>query len=370
MRKSLFILFVFCLFILSCTEEYSYHADNYINELVVQGLISDISEDCEVRLVRSSRYNDYEVTDESNAIVYVTDNNGEIIPFTEKEAGVYIPVDENFLGILGNDYYLTVETVEGTEYVSDIVTLNKVPQIDSVYSVYKEIYSFEKKKYIKGIDVCIDFSWDEGKDYFLRWDYIETIKIWPRWEAINIEAPYAPCWQEKNSSKVITFDTKEVLSNSVKQFTVIHLSEYDYQPYYGYSVLIRQSSIDKKVYDFWQMVKDNSEENGSLFDNIPYSAIGNMECNTDEDKRVFGYFSASSVAKRRTYLKAPIFKIPFMDINEGCIATSVLPSELNSWLLNNAYFLSPYTYTLSRRCVDCEYYHNSIREKPDFWDYD
>jgi hypothetical protein len=370
LKKSLSIIIFYSLCLFSCTEEYSHQADDYINELVVQGLISDVAENCEVRLSRSLRYNDYEFVNESNALVYVSDNYGEIITFEEKEDGVYIPEDKNWKAKTFNEYYLTIITEDGNEFVSEQVTLYDVPVIDSVYALYNEIYSFDNNEYIKGIDICVDFSWEEGKEYFLRWDYIETIKIWPRWEAINIEAPYTPCWQEKNSTKILTFDTNEVESSSVKKKPVIHLSEYDYQPHFGYSVLIRQSSINKKVYDFWQMVKDNSENNGDLFDNIPYSAVGNIECVSNQSKRVFGYFSASSQVKKRIYIKAPIFEIPFTDINEGCTAKSVLPSELNSWLEENAYFLSPNTFTLTRRCVDCTAYANSTREKPDFWDYD
>jgi Domain of unknown function (DUF4249) len=369
LRKSLFILFVFCLCILSCTEEYTHHADNYINELVVQGLISDVPEDCEVQLFRSVDFNSQDILSEKDAIVYVTDNNGDICEFNEIKDGIYKPT-KNWKAEKNNDYFLTIVTKNGSEYVSEIVSLNSVPRIDSIYAVYSEVYSFQESKYIKGINICVDFSWENGKDYFLRWNYIETIKIWQKWQALNLpNVSYDPCWQDQRSTEVVIFDTKKAQSNSVKQFTVKHLTEFNYQPYFGFSIQITQNSINKKVYNFWQMVKENSEKNGSLYGNIPYTAIGNIECNTDHNKKVFGYFDAYSNVKKRLYLKAPIFDIPFTDINVGCEARTVLPSELNSWLLENAFFLSQYTYTLSRRCVDCTAYENSTREKPDFWDY-
>jgi Domain of unknown function (DUF4249) len=368
--KITLIILVFT-FSISCIEEYDYSSEAYEKVLAIQGIVTDNYESTEVILSRSLHLSEESFIVESDAIVYVTDNNGDIIIFTETEPGVYKPSDINFSGVLNNEYFLTVQTKDGSEYISDIVTLNAVPEIDSLYHVYNEIYSFEEERYIKGIDICVDTHWDEENEYFLRWDYIETIKFWQKWESKDIpNAPYEECWQTKYSKNVVVEETSLFENNRIVKYPVIHFDEYDYEPHYGYSVLIRQHTINESVYKFWEMVKENTEDNGSIFANVPYSPVSNIRCNSNEEKKVYGYFDATCSSEKRFYIKAPVYDIPFADINDHCIATAV---NYEVWQnLGNAFIIDStdnVVYTKQRECVDCTSYERAVRNKPDFWDY-
>ncbi len=359
------------LFSISCIEEYDYSSEAYDRVLAIQGIITDRYESTEVILSKSLRLSEEGFIIESDAIVHVTDSKGNIISFTETEPGIYKPIDINFSGVLNEEYFLTVQTKDGSEYISDLVTLNEVPEIDSLYHIYNEIYSFEEERYVKGLDICIDAHWDEGKEYFLRWDYIETIKFWQKWESNDVQnAPYAECWQTKYSDNVLVEETSLFENNRLEKYTVVHFDEYDYEPHYGYSILIRQHAINESVYKFWEMVKENSEDNGDIFANVPYSPVSNITCCSDANKKVFGYFDASCSSEKRFYFKAPVYNIPFADINDHCVATAV---NYEVWRdLDNVYVLSSednVVYTKQRECVDCAAYERSNREKPDFWDY-
>jgi hypothetical protein len=356
---------------ISCTEEYNFRANSYNNILAVQGEIASDYDHTEVRLSRStSGFNEDEIN-ESNALVYVTDNDNNIYTFIEIEPGLYKPENINFSGEISNEFFLTIVTSDGTEYISENVVFNDVPEIDSLYYVYHEIYSFEEENYIKGIDICIDTHWDKEVDYYLYWDYIETIQFWQKWEALGIEAPYGPCWQTKYANKVKIEETKTHTKNKLTQYEITHIDEYDYQPYYRCRMLVRQRTINKSVYDFWEMVRENNEDIGRVFDKIPYSPLGNIICTSDSDKKVFGYFNAGSVSTKYIYMKAPLFGINFADINDHCKALTTDVSSMFS--LQNAYIISSIDkviYTKKRECVDCAAYENSTRIEPNFWEYE
>ncbi len=356
----------------SCIEEYNYHYDSYDNILAVQGELAADYENTEVKLSRSVNISGKEASDETNALVYVTDKKGSIISFIEIEPGLYKPEDINFSGEINNEYFLTIETSDGSEYVSDIVTCYDVPEIDSLYYIYHEIYSFEEERYVKGIDICIDTHWDGSDDYYLRWDYIETIQFWQKWESVQAEnAPYGPCWQTKYCTNVLIEETKRYDKNELNQYPVIRLDEYDYQPQYRYHVLIRQQTINKSVYDFWEMVRENNEDMGNIFDKIPYSPLGNITCSSDPEKKVLGYFNAGSITTKNIYIKAPVFGINFANINDHC---RTINSPIGRQIEEKYVYIitsneSGIFYTKKRECVDCAYYKNSTREKPDFWEY-
>jgi hypothetical protein len=355
---------------ISCIDEYEYSAENYDSVLAIQGIVTDTYESTEVILSRSLKLSSEEFIVETDAIVFVTDTKGDIILFTEIKPGIYKPTDTNFSGILNNEYFLTVQTKDGSEYISDIVTLNPVPEIDSIYHIYSETYSFEEEKYIKGVDICIDTKWDEESELYLRWDYIETIKFWQKWETNDLSnSPYSECWQTKYNENVLVEETSIYDNDAIERYPIAHFSEYDYEPQYGLSILVRQHSINESVYKFWEMLKENSEENGNVFAGVPYSPVSNITC-TDSDKKVHGYFDASCSSEKRFYLIAPVYDIPFTDINDDCVATAV---NYEVWRdLDNVYVISSednVVYTRQRECVDCSAYERSQRTKPDFWDY-
>ena len=72
---------------------------------------------------------------------------------------------------------------------------------------------------------------------------------------------------------------------------------------WGYSLLVEQHSLSKPAYIYHNEVKKNNYENGGLYEQQPALIKGNLMNLTNSDEEVLGYFFASSVNKKRIYIK-------------------------------------------------------------------
>lgn len=64
-----------------------------------------------------------------------------------------------------------------------------------------------------------------------------------------------------------------------------------------YLVTIEQQSLTKSAYDFWELVDEQNNNVGSVFDTPPARIRGNLYNVTNPDDVVLGYFGASDFSK-------------------------------------------------------------------------
>jgi hypothetical protein len=80
-----------------------------------------------------------------------------------------------------------------------------------------------------------------------------------------------------------------------------------------YSILVRQYALTGPAYDFWQNLKINTENLGSIFDALPSQLPGNIHSVSNPAEPVMGYISVGSVATKRIFIKnsqLPAWTIP------------------------------------------------------------
>ena len=139
-----------------------------------------------------------------------------------------------------------------------------------------------------------------------------------------------------------------------------------------YSVMISQYALSRAAFVFWEQLRINSDEQGGLYEKQPLPVEGNVHNLSNPDKKVVGFFGASSVAQKRVFLNG----ITDMDITDGAFCS---PEELGMGGFKN---ILPYEYpvyytylfengeralrTLQITCVDCRAVGGTI-VKPDFW---
>ena len=71
-----------------------------------------------------------------------------------------------------------------------------------------------------------------------------------------------------------------------------------------YSILVKQYSLSREAFEFWNNLKKVNESGGSIFDEQPYLVISNVTCLNDPGERVLGYFQVSAVKQERMYITA------------------------------------------------------------------
>ena len=242
--------------------------------------------------------------------------------------------------------------------------------------------SVETSKLEKGIDINISTKeWSADEEYLLKWDYIETSKLLPTYSVMGRPdmPPNRPCYNIENNTEIITDNTILYSTNKIEKKNIISFNDDDTKPYFGYSLLIRQIALNEAVYQFWQMFEENTEENGDLFDEIPFNPLSNISCISDENTKVFGYFNASRVSEKRISFEPPVFDIYFNNIYNKCTPLAYSFEDFQTYLsVFNKDSMDVYVYDKTeesilfftdRFCVDCALSSTTV-EKPDYWNFD
>src|SRR5699024_3176408 len=69
-----------------------------------------------------------------------------------------------------------------------------------------------------------------------------------------------------------------------------------------YSTKVEVFSISADEFEFWQRMKRNTEEMGTIFAPQPSTVRDNMKCITDPAEPVIGYVGARSLAQKRIFI--------------------------------------------------------------------
>lgn len=386
MRKCLFYILI--LIAGGCTEPYNQETSDYEELLVVQGRITDQAERYTVKLTKTIPLLAEEISNEdlyeTNAVVMIMDNNGNTETLVEEDPGIYKTSGNDLIGEHGNTYILRIITESGDEYESEPVELIKGPGLDTILTEYNETYSFEHHDYLKGFDILINTGQfpEKGQNYYLKWDYEEVWQITPFWPTDYFDHEH--CWKTELSDKILIESTSSYVGNNLKKVTIHNINEGNYRLLEGYSILIKQYVINESEYQFWRMVKENIEDNGGVFDNVPYNPISNINCVSDPDKEAIGFFSAASISSKRNFFKSPMYDIEFPSYNEGCKSERMDYNYFEKNIIDKSNYYIVFVdtlpditggvsgdivYTRQKRCVDCSVIENTEVIEPDFWNY-
>ena len=141
-----------------------------------------------------------------------------------------------------------------------------------------------------------------------------------------------------------------------------------------YSILVKQIGLSKEAYNFWNILKKNTELTGSLFDPQPSKMPSNIRCINDETKKVVGYVSVAKISEKRIFIKNSELNVwPPINEAESCPVIAKRPVDAIAMLKKDPSLLPAYFETLSGQlaiaskfCVDCRLTKGS-NVKPLFW---
>jgi hypothetical protein len=69
-----------------------------------------------------------------------------------------------------------------------------------------------------------------------------------------------------------------------------------------YSIRVKQYALTADAYNYYQQLKKNTEQLGSIFDAQPSELTGNVHCVTNPAEPVIGYVTAGSSSEIRIYI--------------------------------------------------------------------
>lgn len=271
--------------------------------LVVDGVLHMGNDSSIILLSRTRNLDSISPVPEMHASVVVIGPSGQAFPLSEQSDGRYVT---DHLDINSSDSYkLQINTADGRSYSSDAFQAIQTPAIDSLSwrqdSIGVSIYSYSNDP--------------QNAARYYRWDYTETWKYKTAYQSlfdyVDGAVVYRPlekqiyfCWKTSNSTDILIATTNKLSSNVISQKLIATIPTTSEKLSMRYSIIVNQYALTQDAYFYWQNVKKNTEQMGSLFDAQPSQLAGNLHCATNADELVLGYIGASSVAKKRIFIDA------------------------------------------------------------------
>lgn len=313
-------------------------------------------------------------------------DDGELREFRENRPGYYeADLDESFLQT-GMSYMIQISTSDGNHYESSLDKLRPVPSIDSIYyQVEHSSYSSESDT-IGGIRFYIDFTYDDAAYEYLRWDLTETYEFHnPDMEGFFLNdnlrvvplpdtSNYKTCYISNELSSIHSMGTSYLDFGIYikKPFDFVQNIQMEQKLHHKYSLLVKQYSLGKEAFHYWNELKKTSQEQGWLFDKQPALLKSNIRNVNQEDEIVLGYFSMAGMVEKRAFAIEPEgldlsayrwYCFPISRGPGGPVTREDIPKYYAMALLDRKASFAE----VNKHCVDCRAYRNSSHIKPDFW---
>ncbi|MEP7317151.1 MAG: DUF4249 domain-containing protein [Panacibacter sp.] len=384
--KALFFFFILLLTGIGCKEVYN--APLYsppTGFLVVEGFINSGQGATVITLTRTTKlYDSVDIIYEHNALVTVEGENNESFPLYESTNGTYLSASLSLNS--AEKYRLHIKTIDGKEYASDFSTVKSTPDIDSISwqresgGVQTYINAHDAANSTKYYQWKYEETWEFHSTYLSSLNYIyDPVKgnitgveyKFPNTH--DVDTTIYKCWKTVNSSSIIIGST-EKLSQDIIYLPLIYVEPQSQKMSVLYSVNLRQYALSHEAYLFYQKIKKNTEQLGSVFDPQPSDLQGNIHCITNPTEIVVGFVEVTQEKQKRIFIKNS--ELPDWNYNAGCLSVEVDNNEdsilkyASGLLPTIPSKLSPRNEILSfyvsyQNCIDCTVKGTNVR--PLFW---
>ena len=400
LRIIITLIAVFTLY--TCIDPFSPKLKGYDSLLVIDGLITDENSKYTVKL--SSTIQDQNTSPEMvpDATVSIRDEDNNIAFLDNYGNGIYKSDSLKLRGISGKKYILHILTSQGAEYESEQCLMQPVPDIDSVYYEKDQELVNNGTENDNGLRIFLNSKAGNDNSYY-RWAFDETWKFKipdpKRFDYIdhNTIVPVANvkqyCWKIRKSDEIIIHAVYPGQNAQIKKQPVFFIaSDKSDRLMSEYSILVKQYSISKDEFEFWNNLKKINESGSNIFATQPFPVISNIHNINNPKERVLGYFQVSAVKQKRTFIPfSDIVRLhlPFYHSNQ-CERIEKSPAEYSTpygppvtfddlysmFCITSTYsfiepMYDPETFMLDKlvfakpECANCELTGTSA--KPDFW---
>jgi hypothetical protein len=139
---------------------------------------------------------------------------------------------------------------------------------------------------------------------------------------------------------------------------------------------VRQYALDKQAYQFYELLRKNTESLGTIFDPQPSVITGNIRSLSDPNELVIGYIGVTTMQQQRIFIDASRLGLERFNILKECPSTEVVNNRdslaqypPHNWWPYDAIFegFGIKAYKMATlRCVDCRL-RGGANVKPSFW---
>ena len=256
---------------------------------------------------------------ELKAVISVENDQGTLYPLTEAGKGKYFLGVTNFSS--ARQYRLDIKTTDGKIYQSDFVPMKVTPPIDSIY--FNQTGDANVAFYVNAHDAT-------NNTRYYRWDYKETWSIVPFYQALyeykNSQIINTPpgssddvsvCYKGDASNQIFIGSSAKLAQDVISGQEIGSLAAGSEKIAHIYCIQLRQYALTLDGFNYYQNLKTNTENLGSIFDAQPSTLSGNIHCITSPTDIVIGFISVSTATAKQYnlhYSDIPL-RVPSYDVN-------------------------------------------------------
>ncbi len=385
MDKKLVICISVILTLIGCKQPYiPILSNDNANILVVEGLINTGPDSTIIKLSRTVIVaNKQTLNPEADAALTIEGEANETYTLKETKKGLYVTAPLNLSAT--KKYRLRIKTASGSTYLSDFVETRIAPPIGKVS------WKINNNK----VELFVSTEDPNNKTKYYRWEYEESWIFYAKfastqiWNKDSLKVQYrdlpkeevSKCWGNDVSSTIYLGSSAKLTKDVIFEAPLNTIQSTSEKLTERYSILVKQYSLTKEAYSFWESLKKNTETLGSIFDAQPSELVGNIHNVNNASEPVIGYISACAVQKQRIYidraelprLASWVTQYPFDCIAPDTVSLANLSKKFHGFekqyipiepLSNAGGFLIGYTASTTD-CADCTI--RGSNKKPLFW---
>jgi hypothetical protein len=178
------------------------------------------------------------------------------------------------------------------------------------------------------------------------------------------------CWRTQASTNVILGSSEKLTTDRI-HLPVRYIEPQADELTVLYYIHLKQFALSENAYLFYQKLKKNTEQLGTIFDPMPSEISGNVHCVNDPNEIVIGYVEPSEEQEKELFIRnsdLPMIWLSQMPCGEFEVKnvppldTAVIPTRPGTYGLYNT--LATF-YASDRYCVNCTL--RGTNKKPSFW---
>lgn len=244
---------------------------------------------------------------ETKAQVQVEGNDNSVYPLIEQGGGVYsadtLPLNPTA------QYRVRIQTSNGQAYLSDFVPFRTAPPIDSINWAQGN----------GGVNIYVNAHDPANATRYYQWQFDETWQYhmgefsYYKFEAANAfhkdtvvlraDTDYVyNCWKSDVSTPLLIASTVKLAEDVVYRMPVQFIEPGSQKLDQLYSILVRQYALTEAAYNYFTLMKANTESLGSIFDAQPSELKGNIHSLNNPNEQVIGFISAGTMQQQRIFI--------------------------------------------------------------------
>lgn len=332
-----------------------------------------------VNISHTSPISDPQYQPVTGCLVTIADDRGNNFLMQDMGNGDYQTSINQELLTIGTAFRLDVLAQDGKLLQSDFDTLIPCPAIDSVYFELENREGNNPQDITRGVQFYLDYKGSGSDSRNIYWKLEETFEYRSEYarewvydgEVHHIVPPDSSlmyCWRTNQIPEIFTLTTNNLNENTYHKLPLHFVSNRSVRFEYGYSLLVKQYSLTDAAFNYWDQMRQNSLQGGSLYETQPLAIKGNINDLSDPDQEVLGYFGASQLKTQRIFTTNPGL---ILDYNSSCGPVvlrigliEIDPRNYPAYLMGDEVTYFPVW--LNDECVDCTS-KGGVNVKPDFW---